>query len=290
MLPYSDWLDRAELLREGESRRTPHICGPGKTLLVSHTSKGFDAWCYRCNEGGFKPHGVRTLEQLAAAKEARAYAYSQNRCASLELPADFTQDIPAIGRMWYWRAGITDALAKLYGLGWSGAQQRVVLPITDPSDGSLVYVQSRAVREGQQPKYLNIRASGRAGLGFFSDPRTVGYYERPGERVAEAQKDCSTPGTRVVMCEDVLSSIRVGLSVQSGALLGTKLDDALARRLTKFQRVTFWLDGDTAGIKGRLQAMRTLKLVHPGEVDYIRSPDDPKCYSQKEIERWLLGS
>jgi DNA primase len=77
------------------------------------------------------------------------------------------------------------------------------------------------------------------------------------------------------------------MSVQSCAICGTKLDDAFAQRLSKYQRVTFWLDGDAAGVKGRVQAMRTLSLMHQGQVDYIDSPNDPKCYSQEEIEGWL---
>ena len=286
MLPWSEWLDQAELLPEGNKRRVNHCCGPGRTMLIANEYKGYSAHCFRCNDGGFKAHGLRTLDQLAAAKEARRYANEQNCTGNLRLPSDFTQDIPREGRMWYYRAGCTDGIARLYGFGWSPSQQRVVIPVRIGPNDDLAFVQSRAVRPGDQPKYLNVRASNRAGVAFLSDPRTLGYYSRrgAGDRAAEDQDSSSS---RIVLCEDILSAIRVGMSARSGAILGTKLDDALAHWLCRFERVTFWLDGDRAGIKGRLQGLRTLQLVHPGQVDYIESPDDPKSYCQAEIEERL---
>ncbi len=286
MLPFSEWLYQAELLSEGQTRRVQHVCGVGNTLIVEHTYKGYSAYCFRCGTNGFKAHGMRTLDQLKASKEARDYATSQCNRVELALPHDFRGDIPTIGRLWYWRAGIPDSLAKLYGFGWSEAQQRVVIPVRDSGGDHLVYVQSRAVRPGQQPKYLNIKAAGRTGVGFYSDNRTLGYYQRPREWVADAPCKAS-PGTRIIVCEDILSSIRVGLSCPSSSILGTKLDEAFAHKLKAYERVTFWLDGDRAGIKGRVSGMRSLQLVHTGQVDYINSPCDPKDYSQQEIERWL---
>ena len=285
MLAYNEWLDSAMLVPMGQKRRRDHTCGPGSTLLLSHDDKGHSAYCFRCNEGGFKEHGMRTLDQLKAAQEARDYAISNAGEGRLELPGDFTQDIGIHGRLWYYRAGITDGIARLYGFGWSDSQSRVILPVRSRGDGNLLAVQGRAVREGQQPKYLNIKASNRGGVGFFSDPRTIGYYSR-GLRA----EDQDAPGTRIVIAEDILSAIRIGMSIQACCLLGTKLDDQLAAQLTEWDTVTFFLDGDKAGVKGRLQGMRTLKLMHPGQINYIETRADPKNLSQEEIELCLHKS
>lgn len=287
MLPYDSWLSKAELLQEGQRRRIDHDCGPGRTLIIAHSNRGYSAHCFRCNDDGFKAHGLRTLDQLLAAKEARRYAELQDGQAGISLPQDYTKDIPKVGRLWYWRAGVTDGIARLYGFGWSDRQQRVVIPVRNPASGDLAYVQSRAVRAGDKPKYLNVRASNRTGVAFLSDPRTIGYYSRPGAGGGGRPEDQDLPGSRIVLCEDILSAIRVGMSTQAGAVLGTSLDDAFAAKLCAYERVTFWLDGDKAGIKGRLQGLQTLRLVHPGQVDFIESPSDPKCYSQAEIEEFL---
>lgn len=54
------------------------------------------------------------------------------------------------------------------------------------------------------------------------------------------------------------------------------------------KKIGVWLDGDKAGRVGREKVARSLSLVG-AEVVHIRTPLDPKYYSDREI-RGILSS
>lgn len=257
MLPFSEWLHLAEALPEGGRARHDHTCGPGKTLLVSHSEDGYSARCFRCNLGGVKEHGQRRLSDInfRLLKEADD-ALQQG--AALALPPDFTLDIPPDKAVWLYSAGLFAATCRAAGFGYSESTGRIILPVYEA--GELVYLQARAVEAWRKPKYLNIRAARKGAVMW----KGVHSYEE------------------VLVTEDILSALRLTLLGHNAcSTLGTAVSDGQAGYLSRFNRVIFWYDGDRAGWNGASKGMRTLGLAT--EVRRITTSKDPKKYSNREI-------
>jgi DNA primase len=150
------------------------------------------------------------------------------------------------------------------GIGWSSKLHRIVLPVYSDS-GDLLYYQCRAVDKGQVPKYINPRA----------DKSTLLYTRFP-------------PGSnrhRVIVTEDILSCIKVGRHIRCVSILGTATSTGQATRLARYNRVTYWLDPDKAGLRGSAKGVKTLKLLT--SADAIYSNKDPKNLSDRVIREHL---
>jgi hypothetical protein len=93
-------------------------------------------------------------------------------------------------------------------------------------------------------------------------------------------------GTTVIICEDVLSAIKIARVGNSCALMKTAIHDVLLHRLaTYFERCYLWLDND---VKEHVMTKLYPKLVpYFKEVRIITSEYDPKVYNTKEIERFI---
>jgi DNA primase len=96
--------------------------------------------------------------------------------------------------------------------------------------------------------------------------------------------DASARGGTVVIVEDMFSAIKVGRHLPAIALLGTELKDMLA--LTMFDKYLIWLDNDKATVKVK-QAKIKRRLDLLGECAIIKTPLDPKDYTDEEIRAWL---
>jgi hypothetical protein len=257
-----DWLEVARRLPVGRKARLTHDCGEGKVVIASHNEQGYSAYCFRCGNLGFEGKGYQTLEELNRIAELNAQA---NQVHSVDLPKDYTLDIPAEQSRWLLKAGISVYRAAKCGIGWSPSLSRVIIPLFDDR-GGLLYWQGRAVLRGQTPKYINPPVSKQELL----------YWCKP------EKADLS----RVVVTEDILSAIRVGRHLPAASILGTKLSTKQAGQLSAYDRVEFWLDPDDAGREGAQKGCRTLNLAtHARQVD---SEHDPKNHSDREI-REILG-
>ena len=182
----------------------------------------------------------------------------------LELPNDFTNDIPLNGRLWLYAGGIAESIWKEYNLGYSKSMDRVVLPVYN-REGNLIWYQCRALHKGQKPKYIQPSL--------------------PRENVLFRSIERPTDDKGVVVVEDILSAIRVGKHIQTYSLLGTKITNAQATRIGQVDRVRIWLDPDKAGRKGSYNIRKTLGLIT--EVTTISTTKDPKELSDQEIEEIL---
>ena len=204
-----------------------------------------------------------SIKELQRIKELNANALLNTY--EIALPKDFTTDIPLQGRLWLYKGSISETTWKEYGLGYSKALERVILPVyRSGKDGPLLWYQCRAILEGQQPKYIQPSAS-RDTVLFKS--RTHGTHNR------------------CVITEDILSAIRVGKHTQAYSLLGTKITTSQANYLSKYDEVITWLDPDKAGVTGAYNIRKALQLIT--NVRNIVTDVDPKNLSDEQIKEQL---
>lgn len=261
------WLEIAQNLPLGAKTdiECPEKCGDGLKLSVHHTTKDYWCNCFRCGFNDRHRKGQQTLAEIARIRELNEAA--QNVELGMELPADYTTNIPLHGRLWLYKAGITEPVWSAYNIGYSERLDRVILPVYD-TEGNLIWYQCRALHVGQKPKYLQ-PARDRSTIMF---------------RVKGSGNNLQ----RVVIVEDILSAIRVGKHIDSCSLLGTKITTSQAAELGKYAEVTTWLDSDKAGRSGAYKIRKTLGLIT--EVSNILTDKDPKELSDKQIKEALCYS
>lgn len=239
----------------------PENCGSGEKLSVNHSHKDYWCFCYRCGFTDREYKGKQTLAELQKIQELNKAA---EQPLQLELPYDYSTDIPLEGRLWLYAAGLTEEQWRRHNIGYSRVLERVILPVYS-AEGDLIWLQCRAVHYGQSPKYIQ-PARDRSTIMFSVSPD-------------REDRD------RVVLVEDILSAIRVGKHIPTVSLLGTKITTAQAAVLGDYSRVTTWLDSDVAGRRGAYKIRKTLGLVT--EVDNVVTEVDPKELSDKEIRTIL---
>lgn len=261
MLRLESWWPAAEDLEVGQRKRVDHDCGDGHTLLVSRVPGGYRAFCFRCNEAGYKAPPAETLaEKLrrhAAEREADATAASG---AGVTLPQPAVYDLsewPEAAKLWLYKAGLGAFEIGRLGAYYHPPSARVVLPVLEAS--AVVFWQARAL-DGRQPKYLAPQVDRTRIVARFGLAR------------------------RITLTEDILSAFKVGLEGEGWALMGTNLNDyTLARLLQRALPVNVWLDPDGPGQKAAKRIIKRLQSVGL-EVHNIESPRDPKLMTRQEIK------
>jgi DNA primase len=241
--------------------------------MVSNEAKGYRAYCFRCGPAGFVAHGDFSIDALKRRREELAWSNTKQ----VSLPKDFTTDIPPSEAVWLYKAGVGHTVSKHYGFGYSPSLRRVILPIY--KDGVLQGYTARSTIN-ERPKYIEKVVEPSATV-FVSDPSIALPWS--GDGLLGTVPD-------VLLCEDILSAVRVGRHVRlSIALLGTS---ATPRQLSLSDvrgTVGIWLDPDKAGNKGAKAIQRSLS-IQGYETKLIRSAKDPKYYSNREIRRLLSST
>lgn len=267
-----DWLSAAKALPFGGRDKIIH-CGRDASLSISHTQKGYLAYCFRCEEHGFKPHGILSVADILQRKQV----LSEVKSADIILPKDFTKSIPEQETGWLLRAGVPLSIAQHYGFGYSERWKRVILPIY--KNRILIGFTSRSTI-GEKPKYIARMKHGSTAL-FRASP----------DAMLPSRLAGGLAMRTLVVTEDILSAVRVGRLCRAVALLGTSTsDDKVAALLSETSRsryervgrVLLWLDGDRAGKDANASLERSLRL-RGLEVSSIRTDKDPKRYSNREI-------
>ncbi len=256
-----DWAHHTQGMGLGEKRRVPHICGPGRTLMVSADGEGYRAWCFRCALGDRMPLPAEGLATKLA--RMRAAVAEDTLAATAEPPgpaiyADAIGEWPMPARLWLYRAGLGALEIARLGAYYHPPTSRVVLPVLGPS-GAIVYWQARSV-DGRMPKYLG---------------STVGRH-RAVPRYGES--------SHIVVTEDILSAFKVGAAGREGwCALGTRLSAAFMAALLKADKpACVWLDPDPAGQAGAAKIIKQL-TAYGVPVRNIVSARDPKLHSKDEI-------
>ncbi len=259
------WISIAKELPIGGKTQTtcPTNCGSGEKLSVNNSIKSYWAYCYRCGHTDTEYKGKQTLAEL---EHVQTLNNNIPTDIPIKLPDDFTTDIPLLGRLWLYSAGITEPLWSKYKIGYSPKLERVVLPIY--KDNKLIWFQARALSKGQQPKYLQPSAD-RSSILFES-----------------INNDNLITSNNIVIVEDILSAIVVGRCIKTFSLLGTKITTKQAATLGKYDLITVWLDSDKAGVDGSYNIRKTLSLLT--DTRNIITKLDPKKLSTKEINNKLI--
>ena len=251
-------------LKPGGRLRVPHDCGPGRTLLISHVDDGVMAHCFRCSDSAFIKDERSLAERIAALAKARAADVEVIRP---ELPEPRERDVqqwPKAARVWLYKAGLSNDAIERLGFYWHPVTQRVVMPVFE--EGELVYWQARSLNPNV-PKYIN---------------PTV-------ERGTVAPR-FGRGGACIVLTEDILSAIKVGMVNEAWSIMGTSLPDKIAVRLVNAARpVIVMLDPDDAGRKGTAKIITQLRLLGLTAGSYFGRAD-PKLLSLKEIECALTST
>lgn len=265
MLESNAWLQHAQTLHEGGSRKIPHDCGAGDCLHINHKREGWSAYCYRCGHKRFIPRPAESLtEKLARLQRIQAAEADVTASPSLPMPAEYEPNLwPLAARVWLYKAAISNVEIKALGIYWNTRSSRVVIPVSD-AEGQVVYWQARTLDKTNPKKYLNPRVDKR---------RLVAKYGN---------------GPAVVLTEDILSAYRVSRAGFEGwCLLGTKLNDHTAASLIKCCRpVVVWLDPDSAGQTAATQIIKRLR-AYGVTVHNVVSDRDPKLLPREVIE-WTL--
>jgi DNA primase len=259
------WIREAKDLPLGGRKRIAHLCGGGNTLLVSHSTEGLRAWCFRCGEGwSAPPPAIDLAERLA--RLSKSAAADNLVASSLELPSPMVRrwaDWPADCRLWLLKAGLCSADLPKLGAYYHPDSDRVVLPVFN-DQGTPTFWTARAVAKNRMPKYLSSPV----------DKATVLY----------KRGSCSA----VTLTEDILSAYKVGESGGEGwAMLGTSISrHTISSLLSKGCAVNVWLDPDHAGIKATAKVIKTLRSVGI-TCRRIDSLHDPKLIHQQDIKELL---
>jgi hypothetical protein len=258
----STWVPAAQALPRDRTRRLPHGCGGGQTLLVSRSaSGGLRAWCFRCNQGDSVAAPEPTLHEVL--DRLRAHRVADETASTMVLPAPAVHD-PALwpepARVWLYRAGLGGPEIARLGAYYHAATGRVVLPVMQ--DGVPVFWQARSV-DGRQPKYL-APAVDKAGI--------VPKYGT---------------GQVIHITEDLLSAFKVGMVAEAWCALGTRMGPGLCAALLADPRpVRLLLDPDVPGVKAANVMARTLRGFGRA-VSVVHLARDPKLFHLHDLQTLL---
>lgn len=263
MLERASWLPQALGLGVGEKRYCEHECGGGRKLLVSRDTKGFNAWCFRCNDQGWAPAPKLCLaERLAAAN--RLAAADQQSCGSA-LPTPQVHDLrewPLSSRVWLLKAGLGGPEISRLGAYYHPPTDRVVVPVLEA--GVPVFWQARSTTD-RLPKYLSPPTGRDKLLPTFGS------------------------GDTITLTEDLLSAFKIGLVAEAWCLMGTHANPRLlAGLLERKAAVNVWLDPDGPGRYAAKKVYSQLK-AYGIEARVIRSDRDPKLHSLDQIRSYLCA-
>ena len=170
------------------------------------------------------------------------------------LPEDTQKQIGVKGWQWLKKYGIMES--ECSNFLWSDSKEWLIYTVRD-SERELLMWQARTFN-GVDRKYLT--------FGPASDILNI----------------IGTPtNNKIILCEDILSSIKIGRFCESMCLWGSNIPlKTLTRLATRFKRLGIWLDSDKA--KESLKSNRRASQLG-FEVQTIITTKDPKEYENPEI-------
>lgn len=262
------WIDLTAQVPDKGKRRFDHVCGPGRTLIITNDLGKYRAWCFRCVDGDSYER-QRSLEELSASLRRREQADALcSRVPSPPTPATHNVDEwPREAQLWFFKAGLSRADIGALGAYYHAPSGRVVLPVTG-ANGSGSWWQARAIEKGQIPKYL-------------------------GPEDSDRSRVCPRYGTgsRLVLTEDILSAYKIGkaqASVAGWCMMGVALQPWVLAQILKgtYDEVLVWLDPDPPGQRAARRVLRELRLFGVSCRNIV-SKRDPKNHSISEIKEYV---
>ena len=233
---------------------------------------GYLYHCFRCGMKGFRVEGESTPEDIISNKRSRsAMDVSYATKNDLQLPADFSNELPEQAWLWLQKYGITAEEAHAYNFGYSYFYDRLIMPVYDSRshrERKLIYWQGRNLGKAtaEKPKYINAKQE------------RLDIFFRVGEEGIEAKK------SKIVLVEDIISAIKVGRQHPCIALLTTSMPNEFIQSLSSYDEVILWLDYD----KKAKMIRDVLKFQSFGiKARRVLTVKDPKAYSDEEIKELL---
>jgi len=179
----------------------------------------------------------------------------------LDLPLDFTADLPKEPYAWLKQYGLTLEELKQNHIGWSSREEMLIFPYFGETTEILMW----------QGRYFPKK-----------NPKTFtrGY---PEQNLIFPY--CVLNSQRIVVVEDPVSAIKVSRHLRATPLFGANLSRSKAIRLSKItNHLTLWLDHDKIDAMVRFVEMyRSLFEC----IDFCITEKDPKEISDDEIRRQL---
>lgn len=240
--------------------------GDSNSMTVERKDDGVYAKCFRC--GKFGRH-IEAKPRHFFAKE-KGVGSRGSSMGIPQMPDDSEGDVrawPSKARLWIRQARVTDKEVKEYGINYSPRLGRVILPVY--RDGKLVGYQARKIFESDEgPKYYTRTATP--------------------DRMVFLVDSSSNPDS-IVLCEDVLSAIRVGRIMPAGAILGTEASDYAISLLTEGRKHgIIYLDYDNKIVISKSIKLKNKLELLLDDVLLINNSIDPKSLTDKELEDILL--
>ncbi len=244
---------------------SPDCAGGSNSMIVERKDDGVYAKCFRCGKFGRSLEGKpRHFFPTSKASSDGAYA-----SRDVTMPRDSTTDDrswPSGARVWVGQARVTPTESKTYGIAYSATLGRIVIPIS--SGGEFIGFLARKIfKEDEGPKYY-MRTKQPTKMVFMIN-------------------NMNHPDV-VVLCEDVLSAIRIGRHVSSCAILGTEVSDYAINKLTKDRRhgIVF-LDYDNRIVIKKSRVLKNRLELLLDKVHLINTRIDPKNLDDKELSDLL---
>lgn len=235
--------------------------GERPSASINNNLSTWSIHCYKCKTTKIQDKGVLSLEELRLQKEALAKA---NEPLDLFMPSAASTVFSQEGRTWLQNNGISNSMARKYGLCFNEETQGVILPCYRKNGNTLdlTWLQERGVVEGA-PKYRQPRSSKQ---GTWNNlPWGL-------SKVA-------------VVTEDIASGVRISDAtndrLNAHSLMGTFMNDSQLRLLMSYETVVLWLDSDKAG-KDAVRKIRPVLSMFTN-VKNIVTAEDPKRLSNREI-------
>lgn len=265
----SEWLREAENLSPGVKTKIPHPgCTTSNAMQIEHGEDGFSAYCFKCGAKGWKPHSATTMQDYLdrkAAIEARREA-EQHR--GIDLPADFSQEMPEVGALWLAKNGFNyQTCVEQHGMGWSEAMQRVIIPCYDFNKKYIGFT-ARAMYKNQGAKYIERLNSD--SYPFIWSTNNLGINIR----------------SICILTEDYLSAIRCSNVCTCMACMGTTVSAAAFKYIRRFATIAIWFDPDSAGRKGSFSIYKKFR-TDKQQILIINSEKDPKHHTNRYIKEKL---
>ena len=266
------WIEVAKNLPLGHNTRTDcPQCGQGTSTnaaICNHNAKFYSISCFACPFNEYESKGVQTLEERQRLKELDNDAIRQSQSRTISLPRDTTYEPTEFSRearTWLFAGGLTPSTWKRYSIGYSPSLKRVVLPVFD-DNSNLTWYQLRAIHEGQRPKYIQPSAD-KSNIRFTAGATKV--------------------RKRLIVVEDIMSAIRVAGAgyTQQPRTLGQNLAH-LRRHIVEVMAKLL------SGMMETKQENLVLATIRRSvglitDVNIVRTEEDPKCYSNKQIKETL---
>lgn len=263
----SEWLDLAQRVPVGQSRRHFHGAETRPNLVVYNNPTSYSAWCHSCHTSGYKPKDV--LQPVVEAPKLQKWLNHADCCSLMELASKYPSKFRQVVLLLH-KKGMSIPLLQSCNPCYNLTDCRLVLQCGDAYIGRDMTGQSSA-------KWFHY---------YSSTPMDFLYLQ--GENTFSTREP-------IVLTEDLFSAMKVQQYTGLSALccFGTRVSDAIVGFLT-YPNSNFYpilaFDGDSAGWRATRDASKRLG-IRGVEFTTVKIKDgyDPKDYTCSELNELFQG-